>query len=187
MVKATLASTVDLWRKHWQANPNVMTAELRLVWADIQNEAEGTDNTAVSSGSVSKYTQMFKHEALQAGTLKFKESGYTSLEPIGPFDSFDSQAELLLVQSQLAGLARESENIANKIKLYSDAVNLALTLIEDSTIMGVLMERAQSAERELVTMERKLENAERLAREERDKRISESIGNGNTHGEATGR
>ena len=60
-------------------------------------------------------------------------------------------------------------------------------MIEDSTIMGVLMERAQSAERELVTMERKLENAERLAREERDKRISESIGNGNTHGEATGR
>jgi hypothetical protein len=184
MVKATQASTIALWRNHWLANPNISSTEMRLVWASIQNEAEGTGNTAISAGSVSKYAHMFKAEALQAGVVKFKESGMESLEAIeGPFEAFDSKAELYLLQSQLVGVAVTIENVSNKVRLYGDAVTVALTLLEDAQVMDSLVERAETAERELAQMEAKVERAEAIAREERDKRISQGI----THGDATGR
>ena len=127
---------------------------------------------------------MFKAEALQAGVVKFKESGMESLEAIeGPFEAFDSKAELYLLQSQLVGVAVTIENVSNKVRLYGDAVTVALTLLEDAQVMDSLVERAETAERELAQMEAKVERAEAIAREERDKRISQGI----THGDATGR
>ena len=193
MVKATEASTVALWREMYLVRPNLSFNDYRIEWAEIQNEAEDTDKTAISSGSVSKYLKIFKAEALQAGELQFKESGMVSLEPvhinvepieaIGPFESFDPKAELFLLQSQLVGIARNAETITNKVRLYGDAVATAITLLEDAEIMASLMARAETAERELAQMDAKLERAEALAKEEREKRITEGM----THGDATGR
>jgi len=183
MVKATSASTISLWRIHWLAHPNVSSTEMRLVWAGIQNDAEGTSNTAVSAGSVSKYSHMFRAEALLAGEVKFKESGMVSLETVLEADvTGDTTADLILLQVQLVGLAKTAEEVTNKIRLYSDAINVAMSLIEDSQVMDSLVARAEAAERELSTMTAKVERAEAIAREERDRRIQAGI----THGDATG-
>ena len=186
MVKATEASTVALWREMFLKRPNLSFNDYRIEWAEIQNEAEDTDKTAISSGSVSKYLKIFKAEALQAGEIQFKESGMVSLEPVeavGPFEAFDSKAELFLLQSQLAGIARDAETITNKVRLYGDAVATSIALLEDAEIMASLIARAETAESELAHMEAKVERAEALAKEEREKRIKEGM----THGEATGR
>lgn len=188
MVKATLASTISLWRIHWLAHPNVSSTEMRLIWAGIQNDAEGTNNTAVSAGSVTKYSHMFRAEALLAGDVKFKESGMISLETVEPVEPVeadetgDTAADLILLQVQLVGLAKTAEELTNKVRLYGDAVNVAMSLIEDSQVMDSLVERAETAERELAAMASKVERAEAIAREERDRRIREGI----SHGDATG-
>lgn len=185
MVKATLASTISLWRIHWLAHPNVSSTEMRLIWAGIQNDAEGTNNTAVSAGSVTKYSHMFRAEALLAGDVKFKESGMISLETVEPVEADetgDTAADLILLQVQLVGLAKTAEELTNKVRLYGDAVNVAMSLIEDSQVMDSLVERAETAERELAAMASKVERAETIAREERDRRIREGI----SHGDATG-
>jgi len=183
MVKATSASTISLWRIHWLAHPNVSSTEMRLVWAGIQNEAEGTSNTAVSAGSVTKYSHMFRAEALLAGEVKFKESGMVSLETVSEADvTGDTTADLILLQVQLVGIAKTAEEVSNKVRLYGDAVNVAMSLLEDSQAIDSLVARAETAERELAAMEAKVARAETIARDERDRRIKEGI----SHGDATG-
>ena len=175
MVKITQASTVQLWRDMFLKQPNLNFSDYRIEWAGIQNDAEGIDQTAKSAGLVSKYLKMFKAEALQAGEIKFKETGMVSLEPV----KFDAMAEMSLIQSELVGLASEAEGLTTECRYFAEVLGKAMDILTDNHIIANLTAQTTKMQSEIDSLKQHLESTEAEVLKER------LLRNRPIHGEAT--
>jgi hypothetical protein len=180
MVRITQASTVAIWREMFLKCPNLNFNDYRKEWADLQNEAEGIDQTVKSAGLVAKYLKMFKAEALQAGEIQFKPSGMVSLESvITESVPFDAMAEMLIIQSELVGLAAEAEGLTTQCRYLAEVLGKAVDIMTDNHIIANLTAQTSKMQSEIDSLKRHLEVTETKAKEEREFR------NRPIHGEAT--
>jgi len=161
----TQASTIGLWREMFLTRPNLGFNDYRIEWAGIQNDAEGTDQTAKSAGLVSKYLRMFKAEAATEQVVS---------EPFS-----DPMETLIDMQSQLAGLAREAEGVTNQCRFLADVVVKAIGMLTDSQIIDGLTSQTARMQQEIDSLKHHLDASnERLQQERLDRNVP-------IHGEAT--
>ena len=166
MVKITQASTVQLWREMYLERPNLNFNDYRIEWADLQNLAEGTDQTAKSAGLVSKYLKIFKAEMGQAEVI---------LEP----GNSDPMAEMLTLKSELVGLAAEAEGVTTQCRYLAEVLGKTVDLLTDNHIIANLTAQTAKMQAEITRLKQNLEMSEAQAQQEREYR------NRPTHGEAT--
>jgi len=169
MVKITQASTVQLWRDMYLKQPNLNFNDYRIEWAGIQNDAEGIDQTAKSAGLVSKYLKMFKAEMFKAevSVVSVKET------------SFDAMAEMLIIQSELVGLATEAEGLTTQCRYLAEVLGKAVDILTDNQIIANLTAQTSKMQSEIDSLKHHLEASEAKAKQEREYR------NRPIHGEAT--
>jgi len=170
MVKITQASTVQLWRDMYLKQPNLNFNDYRIEWAGIQNDAEGIDQTAKSAGLVSKYLKMFKAETSQVSVVSVVSVKETS---------FDAMAEMLIIQSELVGLATEAEGLTTQCRYLAEVLGKAVDILTDNQIIANLTAQTSKMQSEIDSLKHHLEASEAKAKQEREYR------NRPIHGEAT--
>ena len=172
MVRITQASTVAIWREMFLKCPNLNFNDYRIEWADLQNEAEGTDQTAKSAGLVSKYLKMFKAEVSPASEPVAQSLGTAPV-------AFDAMAEMLIIQSDLAGLAAEAEGLTTQCRYLAEVLGQAVDIMTDNHIIANLTAQTSKMQSEIDSLKHHLEITETKVKEEREFR------NRPIHGEAT--
>ena len=169
MVKRIGESVLKLWKEQYTANPTQGWSDRKLEWSLIRDTELGTNGAIVSDGSLYKYLRLFKTpdaEPVAAITVASEPAmvvdAFMGTNPTftPEASSSDDMANLLLMQSNLAGWARENEDEANQLRELAYKVSNAIEALEQAQYLAQaqydrisLQTRLDSANAQLQTLQ----------------------------------